>query len=49
MNQTPRTATAIPAKDAHSVALARLFAEVVGPSLATSSGRYNRTYNRHNR
>ncbi|MGH6967134.1 MAG: YhhA family cyclophane-containing RiPP [Phenylobacterium sp.] len=49
MDQTQRTATAIPAKDTHSVALTRLVAEVAGPALATSSGRYNRTYNRHNR
>jgi hypothetical protein len=49
MNQTQRITTAIPVKNAHSVALARLVAEVVGPALATASGRYNRTYNRHNR
>lgn len=31
------------------VALARLVAEVSGPEAPTPPGRYNRTYNRHNR
>ena len=50
MNQPHRPDTAIrPQGDVRAVALARLIAEVSGPTVKAAAGQYNRTYNRHNR
>lgn len=49
MEQSP-PAVADPAnKGVAPVALARLVAEVTAPATLNTAGRYNRTYNRHNR
>jgi hypothetical protein len=49
MDQPPRSNTALQAKEANPVALARLVAEVAAPPAGPAAGHYSRTYNRHNR
>lgn len=49
MSHSQRPDVMLRTSEVPPAALARLIAEVAGPELKASAGRYNRTHNRHNR